>query len=111
MDKKELKEIGIRLWAWLEDNPGKMKVEYPLYDKEIKKLRCACPICEVYILQGKNGCEGCPLLAVSKRDRGKICCELYMKWLTASCYDRLDEARESAGIILNVMKSWDIGEE
>ena len=77
------------MWAWLEKNPYKWKVDYPLYHKLlIGDELFDCAWCSLYsTFLGGGDCQGCPL---AESTAG--CCtddnSFYNKYQHTKCFMR-----------------------
>ena len=105
-DEQWAKDLSLRLWTWLRDNPSCVyKTNTPMYEGELRNLRGACPLCE--IAQPRNGrlvdcIDTCPL---------RMCCDegkntgFYERWRHA----RSIKARyRAASVIVKLLEAWDI---
>ena len=61
MTRKQAKELSLKKWAWLKDNPTRRNL--PKYmEKEFKLFKSGCPLCTLYSHSaGMFKCGVCPI--------------------------------------------------
>lgn len=105
MNAKLAKEISLKVWEYLRDNPHiKMKEDLPdeIWNL-IEPILGHCPLCHMF----EGDCKDCPLW--SKENDEKDCNPAYYNWLRATYSDDGDEKRRiSASKIVELVKNWDI---
>ena len=65
LTKKQVFEIGARLWKWLYENPDRIKWDWPewRYNGAERSMKSNCPCCEFSKQNGDNFCGDKCLLA------------------------------------------------
>ena len=119
MTKKEAKELTIKVWEWLRDNPSaKFKGDVPdkLF-KQIQDLYHDCPLCGLFNKEmipfskwESHNCEGCPLKAAGQQcdSEGE---NYFTSWNTEECGEAAEAIRRtSATGIVDIVKCWKIEE-
>jgi hypothetical protein len=105
MTKVEAKDLALKLWRYLRDNPECIDKEYTPYWQELEDLDSQCPLCEVFGVLMRNAaehrpCSGCPLCFCG-RDSA------WARWETAEC---AADRRDAAAQIVDAIEAWDITE-
>ena len=108
MTKQEAKDLTIEVWTYLRDNPEiDRKINLPIeLILKIKDLEGRCPLCEVFKQDdGFPCCSKCPLR------EPEICTvkgSFYYAWSTCSGYNG---RQKYAGLIVDAVKAWEVGDE
>ncbi len=111
MTAYEAKELSLKLWGWLKDNPDKGKENSP-YWEEVKDLDCRCPLCEYTF--NDDTCERCPLFQA-----GEYCNNddsAYDIWsdIKGGVYygegNPIEVSRKCATKIYNIIEAWVVEE-
>lgn len=110
--KQEAKDLTIKLWEWLADNPDKYKKASP-YWSSILWFKGHCPLCEVHSL-GDDVPPDCLKCCLGRHGNG--CLEAlspFQRWQDASIdYPHSLKTRHEAALeIVIKVAGWNVEEE
>jgi hypothetical protein len=101
---QEVKELTVKIWQYLADNPGirdKSGLPYDLF-RRVMHMHCYCPLCDRFIIKD---CIGCPLFTA-----GHDCKQpksFYYRWLNSYSGD-VKLRRKCAEGIVEIVREWEI---
>lgn len=103
--KEEAKELSLRVWTLLRDNPHlETKRQLPLeLRNELRSHICECPLCTLYLKH--TGCKGCPL----NSNKETLSCmkdeSAYRRWGDTQSSE-IEIRKEAASKIVDAIQKW-----